>query len=457
MEKSRDELMGTMPVKQLLLKTALPMMISMLVQALYNIVDSVYVSRVSEEAMSAVSLAFPLQTLMIGVGVGTAVGTNAMLSRHLGERNLDEANRSANTGLLLSLLSWLLFAVIGFAFSRLYFTLITDNKTVVDYGTQYCKVCLVLSVGFLIQNTLERMLPANGYSKFAMICQTSGAITNIILDPVFIFGVPALHIPRLEVLGAAIATVVGQFVSAGVALILVRHKVPQLTLSFDRLKWHTPTVKAIYSIGLPSIIMQCVSSFMNFGMNKILVSFEATAITATAFFGAYYKLQSFIFMPIFGLNSGMIPIVSYNYGAKKTDRLWETVKFTFAIAIGIMSFGTLIFEIMPGTLLGIFKASDTMLKIGCRGLRIIAIHFPIAGFCIIAGSVFQAVGNPTHSVITSICRQLVVLLPASYFLGKLGGLDAIWWAFPLAEIVSFAFSLIFMISTVKSVKEKLMS
>ena len=447
-----NDKMGTMPVNKLLVSTALPMMISMLVQALYNVVDSLYVSRVNEEALNAVSLAFPLQTLMIGVGIGTAVGTNAMLSRHLGAREFEEADRSANTGLFLSILTSFLFAVIGLAFSRLYFSSITTNQTIVDYGTAYCTVCLCFSMGFFLQATFERMLTATGRSRLAMLCQVCGAVTNIILDPVFIFGVEKLGIPRCEVLGAAIATVLGQFVGGGLALFFVLKKVNEIHLSFKKLRWHGPTAKQIYKIGVPSIIMQCVGSVMNYCMNLILISFTETA---TAFFGVYYKLQSFIFMPVFGLNNGMVPIISYNYGAKKRDRLWKTVRLSLIISISIMCLGCLLFETIPGTLLSIFNAGETMLEIGTKGLRIIGVHFPIAGFCIIIGSVFQAVGNPTHSVIVSICRQLLVLLPATWLLGHFFGLDAVWFAFPIAEIVSCTFSTIFMFKTIKSVKQKI--
>ncbi|MDO5434900.1 MAG: MATE family efflux transporter [Clostridia bacterium] len=449
MSENRNDVMGTMPVGKLLFTTAVPMMVSMLVQACYNIVDSLFVSRVSEQALNAVSLAFPLQTLMIGFGIGTAVGTNALMSRYLGAKDQENADRAANTGILLSLLTGLLFAVIGLTCSGWFFNVLTDNEVIRNYGRQYCMICLTFSVGFFLQSTFERMLTATGRSKLAMICQLSGAITNIILDPVFIFGLgPA---PRLEVAGAAVATVIGQWVAAGLAMVLVVKKVPEIHPDPKKLKFHVPTVRAIYRIGIPSIVMQCISSVMNFGMNMILISFTETA---TAVFGVYYKLQSFIFMPVFGLNTGMIPIISYNYGARKPDRLWNTVKIAIITSVGIMIAGTILFLAIPGPLLSIFNASDTMLSIGVRALRIISIHFPLAGFCIIAGSVFQSVGEPNHSVICSLCRQLVVLLPGAWILGKLGGLDAVWFAFPLAELVSLLLSVIFMIKTVRSVRKQ---
>ena len=448
--KNAGDVMGTMPVGKLLANTAVPMMISMMVQALYNVVDSLFVSRVSEQALNAVSLAFPLQTLMIGFGIGTAVGTNAMLSRYLGAKKPEEATRSANVGMLLSVLTYLLFTVIGAFLSRPFYNVQTENQVIRDYGTSYCSICLCFSLGFFAQSTFERMLTATGNSRVAMVCQLAGALTNIVMDPLFIFGIGPF--PRLEVAGAAVATVLGQFVAGGLALFFVTRKVPQVRISLKKMRWHGPTVRAIYAIGLPSIVMQCISSVMNFGMNLILISF---AETATAVFGVYYKLQSFIFMPVFGLNNGMVPIISYNYGARKPDRLWKTVRYAMITSISIMTVGLLLFEIIPGPLLSIFNASEEMMRIGTTALRVIAIHFPLAGFCIIAGSVFQAVGNPAHSIITSLCRQMLVILPAAWLLGRLGGLDAVWFAFPIAELVSLTLSAIFMKKTTRLVKEKL--
>ncbi|MBR4234479.1 MAG: MATE family efflux transporter [Clostridia bacterium] len=477
---NKRDRMGTMPVGRLLAVTAVPMMISMLVQALYNVVDSLYVSRVSQEALNAVSMAFPLQTLMIGVGIGTAVGTNALLSRHLGEKRTDLAERSANTGLLLSIATSLVFALIGIAFSGVYFKsinsasfrsaeLIGDEleraaeiarvQSIVDYGTAYCTVCLSFSMGFFLQATFERMLTATNRSHLAMICQVCGALTNIVLDPVFIFGkeisifgAHILTIPAFEVKGAAIATVIGQFVAGGLAMIFVLTKVREVRIRVREIRWHTATVKMIYKIGLPSIIMQCVGSVMNYCMNLILITFTDTA---TAFFGVYYKLQSFVFMPVFGLNNGMVPIISYNYGARQPERLWKTVKLSLAVAITIMSLGCLVFELMPETLMKLFHASGELTAMGRHGLRIIGVHFPIAAYCIIMGSVFQAVGDPNHSMLTSICRQLLVLLPATWLLSRLGNVDYVWFAFPIAEIVSCTLSTVFLRSTIKKLNAEI--
>ena len=398
--------MGTQPVGRLLAGMAIPMMISMLVQALYNIVDSVFVSRLSENALTAVSLAFPLQNLMIAVCAGTTVGMNALLSRSLGAKEQERADRAANTGIFLALASFVVFAIVGALFSRTFFLLQTDVPEIVDYGTDYARVCLCCSIGLFCQFTFERLLQSTGRTHLSMCTQILGAVTNIVLDPILIFGL--LGFPRLEVMGAAVATVVGQCLAAVAALILNLKKTPDIHIRPRHIRWHGATVKNIYRIGLPSIVMQCIGSVMVFGVNRILISFTTTA---TAVFGAYFKLQSFIFMPVFGLNNGMVPIIAYNYGAKKPDRVKRTIKLAVLSAMGIMAVGFAVFEIAPGALLSFFDASENMLAIGAPALRIIALSFILAGFCIIAGSVCQAIGNPFYSLIVSVCRQLVVLLP----------------------------------------------
>lgn len=453
MKKNRNDVMGTMPVGKLLATTSIPMMVSMMVQALYNVVDSLFVSRLSEQALNAVGLAFPLQTLMIGFGIGTAVGTNALLSRYLGAKDPEKANTVANTGLLLSILTWGFFAILGLAGSGLFYKALNVAPEIQKYGTDYCTICLSLSLGFFIQSTFERMLTATGRSKLAMICQLSGAVTNIVLDPLFIFGIGPF--PRLETSGAAVATVIGQFVAGGLAMMLVKKNVPEVRTDLRKMRLERSIVREIYKIAIPSIIMQCISSVMNFLMNLILISFTETA---TAVFGVYYKLQSFIFMPVFGLNNGMVPIISYNYGAKKAERLWKTVQLSVIAAVGIMLIGTILFETIPGPLLSIFNASEEMIRIGTVALRTIAIHFPLAGFCIIAGSVFQAVGNPNHSVITSLVRQMFALLPAAWLLAKfVGTLESVWFCFPIAEAFSLLLSVIFMVKTVKNVRKEMSS
>ena len=448
----QENKMGVLPVDRLLAGMAVPMMISMLVQALYNIVDSVFVSRLSENAFNAVGLAFPLQSLMIAVGAGTAVGINALLSRSLGEKKQEMADRAAGAGIfLLPICSYLVFAFIGLFLSRPFF--VAQAKAVpeiVEYGVQYTRICLGLSVGIFSQFCFERLLQSTGRTTLAMCTQLVGAITNIVLDPILIFGL--FGFPRLEVAGAAVATVAGQILAAILAIIMNLKKNPDIHIVPREIRWNTIIAKEIYRVGFPSIVMQSISSIMTFGMNKILFGFTKTA---TAVFGAYFKLQSFVFMPVFGLNNGMVPIISYNFGAARMDRVNKTVKLTVATAISIMTCGLIVFQLFPSTLLGFFNASPEMLEIGDRALRIISIHFPLAGFGIIAGSVCQAIGNPFYSLIISVCRQLVVLLPVAWLLSHTGVLTLVWLAFPISELVSLVLSAIFLRRTMRAVAERI--
>ena len=437
--------MGVQPVGRLLASMAIPMMISMLVQALYNVVDSVFVSRLSENALTAVSLAFPLQNLMIAVCAGTAVGMNALLSRSLGAKEQEKADLAANTGIFLALCSFVVFCLVGVFFSHTFFLLQTDVEEIVTAGTAYGQICLGCSIGLFCQFTFERLLQSTGRTHLAMCTQILGALINIILDPILIFGF--FGAPKLGVAGAAVATVAGQCVAAVAALIMNLKCNPEIHLSLKKIRWHGAMVKNIYRIGLPSIVMMSIGSIMVFGVNRILISFTTTA---TAVFGAYFKLQSFIFMPVFGLNNGMVPIVAYNYGAKKPDRVKRTIKLAILSAIGIMAVGLAIFELFPGFLLAFFDASENMLAIGIPALRIIALAFVFAGFCIIAGSVFQAIGNPFYSLIVSVCRQLVVLLPVAWLLSKTGNLTLVWLAFPIAELMSLTLSIIFLRRTLRT-------
>lgn len=436
--------MGVMPVGKLLADMAIPMMISMLVQALYNIVDSVFVARISENALTAVSLAFPLQNLCIAFGGGTAVGMNALLSRSLGERKQDVANRAANTGIFLFLCTYVLFAIIGIFFAEPFFRTQTDVEEILAYGVSYTRICLGCSIGIFMQFCFEKMLQSTGRTKLSMITQIIGAVTNIILDPIFIFGL--LGVPAMGVAGAAVATVIGQILAAFVAIIMNLKKNPDVHIRLSLIRFDKSVAAEIYRVSLPSIIMQSIGSVMTFGMNKILISFTTTA---TAVFGAYFKLQSFIFMPIFGLNNAMVPIISYNYGAAKPDRVKRTVVLTICTAVCIMGVGCLAFELIPHVLLSFFDASENMLAIGVPALRIIGTHFLLAGFCIIAGSVCQAIGNPVYSLINSVARQLVVLLPAAWLLAQTGRLELVWFAFPIAELMSLLLSAVFLKKTMK--------
>ena len=443
--------MGVQPVGRLLASMAIPMMISMLVQALYNVVDSVFVAQISEDALNAVSLAFPLQNLMIAVGAGTAVGINALLSRSLGEKNQAMADRAANTGIFLSLCSFVVFALIGIFLSRPFFMVqAAGEDAIVEYGTQYATICLGFSVGVFCQFCFERLLQSTGRTFFAMCTQLIGALINIVMDPILIFGL--FGAPRMEVAGAAAATVAGQVIAACIALVLNIKCNPDVNISLRQIRWDRRVAGEIYRVGFPSIVMQSISSVMIFGMNKILFSFTKTA---TAVFGAYFKLQSFVFMPVFGLNNGMVPIVSYNYGAARLDRVKRTVKLAIIAAVCIMAVGFAVFQTIPGTLLSFFSASDEMLQIGNVALRIISFSFLLAGFCVITGSVCQAIGNPIHSLIVSVARQLVVLLPVAWLLSLTGQLELVWLAFPVAELISLTLSIIFLRKTMRAVEARI--
>lgn len=429
---TKENKMGSMPVPKLLISMSLPMMISMLVQALYNIVDSMFVAKLSEDALTAVSLAFPVQNLMIAVASGTGVGINALLSRNLGEKNFEGANRAARNGIFLGILSCILFAILGIIGSHFFFIMQTGNEIIVNYGTQYLRIITLFSAGIFLQITFERLLQSTGKTIYTMITQGTGAIINIILDPILIFGL--FGFPKLEVAGAAIATVIGQIIALLMSFFFNITKNKELNLIFRGFRPHKRTIVTIYEVGIPSIIMQAISSIMTFGMNKILLMFSSTA---AAVFGVYFKLQSFIFMPVFGLNNGMIPIIAYNYGAKNKKRIMQAVKLSILIAVSIMLLGLTIFQIFPEALLqNLFDASETMLAIGVPALRIISISFLFAGYCIVASSVFQALGNGIYSLIVSVSRQLLVILPVAYTFAKLFGLHQVWWSIPIAEIVS---------------------
>lgn len=428
-----------MPVGKLLISMSVPMMISMLVQALYNVVDSMFVAQLNENALTAVSLAFPVQNLMISVAVGTGVGVNALVSRSLGEKETDYANRAANNGILLSLFSFLAFAVAAGLFGRLFYTVQTSDSQIVQYGTDYVTIIGVASVGLFIQIMMERLLQSTGKTVYTMVIQLVGAVTNIILDPIMIFGL--FGFPRMEVAGAALATVTGQTVAAFLGIILNLKKNPELTISLKRYRLSAKVVRNIYSVGVPSIIMASVGSVMTFGMNKILMAFTSTA---TAVFGVYFKLQSFVFMPVFGLNNGMVPIVAYNFGAQKPKRIIRTIGLSILYAEGVMLLGFLVFQLGAHPLLGIFNASDAMLEIGIPALRLISISFLLAGFDVVCSSVFQALGHGVLSLLVSVSRQLVVLLPAAWILAEIGGLSVIWWCFPIAEVAACVISTLFL-------------
>jgi putative MATE family efflux protein len=435
----KENKMGVLPVNRLLVTMSLPMMISMLVQALYNIVDSIFVARIEEKALTAVSLAFPIQTLMIAVGVGTAVGINALLSRFLGEKEFEKADTVAKNGIFLALVSYILFLCIGIFGVRIFYTSQTTDTVIINYGVEYLTIVCVASFGIFIQATFEKLLQSTGKTFYTMITQGTGAVINIILDPILIFGY--FGMPKMGVAGAAVATVVGQCV-AGMLAIIMNVKVNQeIHVGMKGFKPNGKVVKQIYMIGIPSIIMQAIGSVMTYGMNRILITFTDTA---TAVFGVYFKLQSFVFMPVFGLNNGMVPIIAYNYGAGNKERVVKTFKLSVCYAVAIMAAGVVIMQCIPDRLLLLFEASETMLDIGVPALRIISTCFVVAAFCIVTGSVFQALGYAWYSMINSICRQLVVLLPAAYLLALTGKLKNVWWSFPIAEVMSASVTVFFL-------------
>lgn len=438
--------MGTMPERKVLFEMAIPMMISMLVQALYNVVDAVYVAQLSEDALNAVSLAFPMQNAMIAVASGTCLGMNALLSRYLGAGRRDLVDKVAGTGIFLCLVSTMVSALIGLTCSRAFFLSFTDVEAIVDYGTDYLTICMTLSVGIFFQFCFERMLQATGRTRITMITQLVGALINIVLDPILIFGL--LGFPRMEVAGAAVATVAGQIAAALLSMVLNMTKNKEVGIRWKNVRPHGEIVGEIYRIGFPSILMMSIGSFLNYMLNQILIGFNTTA---TAVYGAYSKLQSFIFMPVFGLNNAMVPLISYNFGARKKHRIRKIVRLTIFTAIAIMLVGFLLFELCPGVLLRFFGAKEDMLQIGIPALRIIATHFLLAGFCLIAGSVCQAIGNPLHSLTISICRQMAALLPSAWLLSLTGKLELVWLAFPIAEFVSLIFSSYFLKKTMKKV------
>ena len=424
MEEVRENKMGTQPIGDLLFKMSLPIMISMLVQALYNIVDSIFVAKISEDALTAVSLAFPVQNLMIALGAGTGVGINALLSKSLGEKNFKQANSAANNGIFLCLVNFAIFVVFGAFFTGIFYRSQTSSKIIIEYGDQYLTVISLLSIGLFCQMTMEKLLQATG---------------KTILDPCFIFGVG--FFPKWGVTGAAVATCIGQFTAAAFGLFFNMKFNKEITINLVKYRPQAKIIKKIYAVGLPSIIMQSISSIMTYGMNKILIGFSNTA---AAVFGVYFKLQSFVFMPVFGLNNGLIPIVAYNYGARKKKRITGAIKYAMIYSVSIMIVGTIIMQIFPAQLLKLFDASDNMLSIGVTALRIISTHFFFAGFDIIIISSLQALGKGLSSMLVSFTRQLVVLLPVAYLLSLTGKLDAIWWAFPIAEVFSIMASLFFL-------------
>lgn len=439
----KENKMGVLPVGKLVFSMSLPMMVSMLVQALYNIVDSLFVSQINQNAFTGVSLAFPLQNLMIAVGVGTGVGVNANLARALGEKKFEKANKFARHGIFLAVCSYLAFLAVTLCFTKVYFRAQTDVAATIRYGEQYLYIAGGLSVGSFMQIMNERLLQSTGKTVLSMFTQGLGAVINIVLDPILIFGIGPF--PKMGVAGAAVATVVGQICGAlfGIYLNVTRNH--EININMRGFRPVEKFVKSIYAIGVPSIIMASVTSVMTFLLNLILAGFGALKDTLQSVLGAYFKLQSFIFMPVFGLNNGTVPIISYNYGAGKRTRLVKTIKISALFATSIMLLGLLLMQVFPAQMLEIFKANDEMLRWGVPALRIISVSFIFAGVAIVFSSAFQSLGHPINSMIISIARQLIVLVPAAFLLAKTGNPDMVWWSFPIAEIMSLSASIFFMI------------
>ncbi len=431
MTELKENKMGVMPVGKLLVQISLPMMISMLVQAFYNIVDSIFVAKISENALTAVSLAFPIQNLMFSTIIGTGVGINSLLSMRLGQKDQEAVDRTAMNGIVLAAASYVVFLIVGLTVPRIYFESQTSNPEIIEYGVTYLSICMIISFGVSGAITFERLLQSTGRTVLSMISQLTGAIINCILDPIMIFGL--LGFPRLGIAGAAWATVIGQISAACVSLFLNIRFNKEIHFTFKGLIPNGRIIIDIYKVGLPSILLGSIGSFLTYLLNLILGAFSTTAI---AVYGVYFKLQSFIFMPVFGLNNGIVPIVAFNYGARHKDRIMRAIKLCAFSAFTIMIAGLLAFELLPKILLGWFEASDEMLRIGVPALRIIALHFPVAALSITFISVFQALGRGLFSMITSFIRQIIVLLPAAWLLSLTGNIDNIWWAFLLAELAS---------------------
>ena len=431
----QENKMGVMPIGRLLFTMSGPMMISMLIQALYNVVDSMFVSYISESALTAVSLAYPVQNLMIAVATGTGVGVNALLSRNLGEKNFTVANRTAGNAIFLGLVSSVVFTILGILGSRVFFAVQVTDPEVIALGRDYLFFIMLFSVGCFGQVLLSRLLQSTGKTMYSMVIQIVGAVLNIILDPLLIFGLGPF--PALGVKGAAIATVFSQMVGTAMGIYYNLKKNEEITFTLENIKPSGPIISRIYSVGVPSILLQTVASVLIFGLNQILVSFTETA---TAVYGIFFKLQGFAFLPIIGMNNGMVPIIAYNYGARKPDRIMQTIRLAMTTALIIMIVAVTIFQFLPDKLLGIFQASDEMLTIGIPALRTLSWSFLFGGITVVLSSVFQALGRGIQSMLISIFRQLLIVLPLAFLLSKTGNLDLVWWAFPVSDVLALIFA-----------------
>ena len=442
----KENKMGTMEVRRLILTMSLPIMISMLVQALYNIVDSMFVARVSEAALAAVSLCYPIQMIMVAVACGTGVGINALLSRYLGEKKREKASQVAMHGLFCAICNWLVFAVIGLFFSEAFLRLFSDDVQIIMMGISYMQICTICSFGVFVQITYERIMQSTGNTIYNMVIQGVGALINIILDPIFIFGLGP--VPALGTAGAAIATVIGQIVAMFLGIIITQKKIREIQLSVRGFHLDGMIMKAMYRIAIPAILMQSIMSFMTVMMNMILAPFSEMAVSV---FSIYYKLQQFVFMAVLGMNNALIPILSYNYGAHQMERIREGIRFALWMSCVIMAIGTVVFQLLPTQLLYLFDAKETLLSIGIPALRTISVSFVFAGISMVLCSVFQALGSPNHSLLVTLLRQMVILLPLAYGFSSAFGLDMCWWSFPITEVLCALLSLYLLRSVQKRV------
>ncbi|MGL6174542.1 MAG: MATE family efflux transporter [Cellulosilyticaceae bacterium] len=447
---SKMQRMESTPMLRLLMSMSLPAMFSMLVQSMYNIVDSIFVSQIGEQALTAVSLVFPIQTMILAVAVGTGIGLNSLISRSLGEKNHEKAGRIADHGIILALVSWLMFALVGVVFSESFFEFFTNDQIVIDMGRQYMFIVTLFSIGCFVQINIEKIFQATGNMIYPMIMQIVGAVTNIILDPILIFGLFGL--PEMGIAGAAIATVIGQLLAMVVSIYLMAKKSKVIKISFKEFKIETSIIKEIYKVGFPSILMQSIMAFLVIILNNILIVFSQTAVSIL---GIYFKLQSFIYMPVFGLTQGALPIMGYSYGAKNKTRLISCLKNALVIAIAIMVGGVVLFNGLPEQLLKMFNATDQMMGIGIPALRIVSIGFVFAGVGIVISTLFQAIGEGMNSLVISIIRQIIILLPLAWILSKMLGVTGVWIAFPVAEIMGAIASIILLIRSYKKKIKKI--
>ncbi len=451
--EQKENKMGVMPVRKLLVSMSLPMVISMFVQAMYNLIDSVFVAQINQDALTAVNMAFPMQSLMIAFQTGLGVGMNALVSRLLGEKKPKEAGKAAIHGLILTLVNYLVFLTVGLTLTRTFYELQSINPAVVEYGREYLSIVCVFGFGLFFQICFERFLQSTGKTVYSMIMQGVGAFINIFLDPVFIFGIPSLGIPAMGVKGAAIATVLGQCIGCTLGAILHFAKNRELKLDFKSFKIDFSTIRKIYAVGVPSILMSALVSVMTYAMNIILKAYEETAATA---FGVYFKLQSFVVMPVFGMNNGIVPIIAYNYGAGKGERIVKTIKLGVCYAVVVMLVGLALFQIFPGFFLGFFKPDENLLRVGIPALRTLSLSFVFAGASIVMTSAFQALGSGVRSLFVFIVRLLVPTLPLAWLLGKLGGITALWFALPICDLLGLILASVFMRKTyLKTIKPML--